>query len=266
MLCLLRYHFLLSLTQLYNMVSQVHTINDFTRKSAHPAADREQRPLPRQTLLSSHPNLLLRETSILQPVMIRPPTGITSFPTSQAQETIHRPEFSGPSTTTRVILAGLGSGVQAGTQAYAQASIMREQWKTMPRNMVRATEGMSPERENFGARPSEQADIDSQGDVILDQDSQVNVAMDSPTGASADFSSNSAPTSESVLQPKPMTQPKLAGIVEAQFEDVGFEMGSGATEIANPLNGTAIERDRGVELFNNGRRSNWLPLGSAVSD
>ncbi|KAJ4313088.1 hypothetical protein N0V94_007122 [Neodidymelliopsis sp. IMI 364377] len=191
--------------------------------------------------------------------MIRPPTGITSFQTSQAQDTIHRPTYSGPSTTTRVVLAGLGGGIQAGTQAYAQAGMMREQW----RGMTRATGTHSVEGIARVTSPAEQADVSAQGDVLLNQDQDVVNTAGTLSAAETEVLSDEHTEAELVPRPQPESRPRLQGYLEARLEDKGFELGSGAIERAHPLNGTAYEKDLGVKLFDPGRSSSWLPLGSA---
>ncbi|KAF2030368.1 hypothetical protein EK21DRAFT_89057 [Setomelanomma holmii] len=275
------------------MAARVHTINDFTSTATrqHASADTGQN-LPRQTAFSDHPCLLLNDTTVLQPVRVQPPNGITLFPTAQPSEMRHHPTYSGPSTTTRVLLAGIAGGVHAGTQAYAQAGMMRENWRGMTRavnsratsDSVHTTEQqrdtttgndlvsgidelpnppvVTSSDHSFDNSPG--ASIDESPGTSITNDQQLLQAADSQTSDPPNTSLETRNTYDPIPPAQSRTtSPRVEGNLEVKFEDQGFEMGSGATEIANPLNGPAYRKDLGVELFNNGRRSNWLGLGSA---
>lgn len=206
----------------------------------------------------------MRDTSILSPVPIRPPTGVTTFRTSQAQETIHQPTWSGPSTTTRVILAGVGAGIQAGGQAYVQGSMMRDQWTGLARGTRQRAHPVTAAASDTGSATSYSNNTPDVNDVSIGQDQQVADAANASASATFEALSGEVVADEVTPNAQVVVRPRYQGALEVRFEDRGFEMGSGATERANPLNGDSIENDLGVELFNNGRRSNWLPVGSAV--
>jgi hypothetical protein len=131
--------------------------------------------------------------------------------------------------------------------------------------MARATETHLTEGTARVTSPAEQADVGVQGDILLDQDQEVLNTAGALSAAATESSSDEYTEAELVPRPQPESRPRLEGYLEARLEDKGFELGSGAIERAHPLNGTAYEKDLGVKLFNHGRSSGWLPLGSAVS-
>lgn len=77
------------------------------------------------------------------------------------------------------------------------------------------------------------------------------------SSAASQLSSGETTAEQLEVLPTQAPTPRHQGPLEVRFEDREFEMGSGATERANPLSGVSIEYDLGIGLFNNGRRSNW---------
>jgi len=56
------------------------------------------------------------------------------------------------------------------------------------------------------------------------------------------------------------------GNLEVRIRSRGIDLGSGATESASSYDGQQLHRrDLGVQMFNNGRTSSFMPIGSAVS-
>lgn len=247
------------------MVAQIHTISDYgtarTRQNVEPPVQQE---VTRQTILSSHSSAFTTDTSILSPVSIRPPTGITGFPTSQAQETIHQPTWTSPSTATRVMLAGVGAGIQAGGQTYVQGSMMRDQWTGFARGTRQRAHTVTATASDTGSATSQSINTSDAPDMFIGQDQKIVEAANASASAVSEALSGEGTANEATPRVQVVSRPRYQGTLEVRFEDRGFEMGSGATERANPLNGDSIENDLGFGLLNNGRRSNWLPIGSAV--
>ncbi|KAF2437247.1 hypothetical protein P171DRAFT_492347 [Karstenula rhodostoma CBS 690.94] len=116
------------------MATRTRTINSFQNQSLAEQQRHGQSSVS-QTAFSSHLDTFASDPQyLLAPV--RPPTGASYLPTSQAQETIHRPTYTGPSTATRVVLGGAAAGIQAGASAYVQIATLREHWRGFERTVT----------------------------------------------------------------------------------------------------------------------------------
>ena len=161
-------------------------------------------------------------------------------------------------------MAGLGAGIQAGGQAYVQGSMMRDQWTGLARGTRQSAHPVTAATSDTSSATSYSNDTSDAIDVSIDQDQQATDAADASASATLEALPGEVVAEDATPNAQAVARPKYQGALEVRFEDRGFEMGSGATERANPLNGDSIENDLGVQLLNNGRRSNWLPIGSAV--
>ncbi|KAG9200701.1 hypothetical protein G6514_006721 [Epicoccum nigrum] len=140
---------------------------------------------------------------------------------------------------------------------------MGDQWTGLARGTRQSAHPVTAATSDAGSATSYHNNTSDAIDVSIGQDQQVADAADASASATFEALPGEVVADEVTPNAQVVARPRYQGTIEVRFEDRGFEMGSGATERAYPLNGDSIENDLGVELLNNGRKSNWLPVGSA---
>ncbi|KAJ4391095.1 hypothetical protein N0V93_004710 [Gnomoniopsis smithogilvyi] len=172
----------------------------------------------------------------------------TGFPPEEMRSRLHK-HLLWKCLARRLCFAGFAS--RSDDMPCAQNQVRRHQAKQRPQLRYTRPKVSNETSETLG--------------IIIDQNPQImDAAAAQQSSAASQLSSGETTAEQLEVLPTQAPTPRHQGPLEVRFEDREFEMGSGATERANPLSGVSIEYDLGIGLFNNGRRSNWLPLGSAT--
>jgi hypothetical protein len=268
------------------MASRVRTLTDLSVPPVEPARQ------PPRTFLSSHPDMLTPDTSLLQSVLVQGSTGTNFVPTAEGQETRHRPTYPGPNRATRVVLSGIGGLVRGGTSAYVQyattTQYLHDALNSERPNVVR-TDHACPMPEDSNGTTGSSNDASIQGETQdggsirnasseqptdIDSDPQhqhgitVDVAAETQDHATAASQSETSAIVNDLEVPDQASISRTAqvqGDIEVRIRHEGFDIGSGGHEHARPLGGAAHDRDIGFEMFSPSRSSGFMRVGAAVS-
>lgn len=285
------------------MASRVHTINSAAKARTEVQSPSLGGQVSGQCgLLSNRLDLAALDQRFSQPVRVLPNTGSRYFPTAEAIETQQLPTYSGPSVTTRMILGGVSAAAQAASQAAATAAVhlcVSEQQRTS-----HATAGQStgqtqskydtlaakdldqlPEGQaNDDASPPNQQPVETPGSAAQGQsdigtspnsmDDAAAVTASSNNTQDAEVNQSVQASSDTASQQSPVAtqcsaqtnhRSQYNGDIQVRFNADGFDLGSGLIARTRRINTNEFTTvDHGVQLFANGRSTDYMDVGSAV--
>lgn len=248
---------------------------------------------PQRSLLSSHPDMLIPDTSLLQTISVQVPTGVHFVPTAEGQETRHRPTYSGHSDAARIVLGGVGGLVRGATSAYVQyvtttqylrgnlgsgrPSVVRVDHACPTRSQADDTTTSSndafihDEAQDIGPVINTSGQQGTEGDSTLQHqhDTLADIAAEAQGHATAASQSETrAVVHDSEVPDRSPIAPNAQvprGDIEVRFRHESFDVGSGGHEHARPLDGAAHDRDIGFRMLSPSRSSRFMRIGTAVS-
>jgi hypothetical protein len=273
------------------MASRVRTIADISVPAVQESPSARQPP---RTLLSTHPDMLVPDVSLLLNVPVRArPSSMQFVPTAEGQESRHRPTYSGPSPVARAALGGLGGLAQGAASSYVQYAMMariaqNEAESSMRSHQDRSHTGRSDRLAGSDSgtsiagesRITGQPDVhDTITDASSEQQVETNVDSEPLNNINAQTSTQTEDHERASMQSETVTTSSnpatsdqshgqgdpAVGDIEVRIRHEGSEFGSGGWEHARPLDGAAHDRDIGLSLFAPSRSSSSMRLGTAVS-